>query len=162
MFTAVPKETAGRPRAAAPTGGGEGGSTASGEAGADGVCTAGETLTVHNFDNWCTVSLNGAATSVSPSYQACVAVGNSERIVVGPASSSFELGPNPFVIISGAEVPDAGTGIAGDGGFGSTRTAWVGNSSNTGICALVCCPFTDGTGCDSSFSGYSTFLSDCP
>ncbi len=145
-------------------GGGEGGATDSGEAGAEGGCPAGLTLTVHNFDNWCTVSLNGAATNVSASYESCAGVGSGASIVVGPASSAFELGPNPFVSISGAEVPDAGTRITGDGGFGSTRTVDVGNSgvSSTGICVLLCCPFADGTGCDSSQSGYTTFLSDCP
>jgi hypothetical protein len=57
---------------------------------------------------------------------------------------------------------DGGTSIAGDGGFGSTKTVDVGNRLNTGICVLLCCPFTDGTGCDSSSSGYSTFLQNCP
>ncbi len=152
-------------------GGGEGGTTASGEAGADGGCpgttpgTASYAITVHNFDNWCTVSLNGAAASVSSSYQACVPVGNSASIVVGPASSTFELGPNPFVRISGVELPGGdgappGT-VVGDGGVGSTSSVNVGINIGPG-CVLVCCPFTDGTGCDSSSSGYSTFLSACP
>jgi hypothetical protein len=151
-------------------GGGEGGTTTSGEAGADGGCTmfegegnAGGMITVYNFDNWCTVSLNGAAANVSSSYQACVPIGNSAPIVVGPASTMFELGPTPFVRISGAEVPDGSSTIfsMGDGGFGSTSTVIVGITS-AAACALVCCPFTDGTGCDSSFSGYSTFLQNCP
>ena len=34
--------------------------------------------------------------------------------------------------------------------------------SSASACVLVCCPFADGTGCDSSFSGYTSFLSDCP
>jgi hypothetical protein len=125
---------------------------------------AGGTITVYNFDNWCTVSLNGTATNVSSSYQACMGLGSSTAIVVGPASSTFELGPNPFVLI-GAELPGGdgappGT-VLGDGGVGSTSTVHVGiNTSHP--CVLVCCPFADGTGCDSSSSGYSTFLQNCP
>jgi hypothetical protein len=121
-------------------------------------------ITVYNFDNWCTVSLNGAATNVSSSYRACVPSGNSTTIVLGPASSTFELGPKPFVLI-GAELPDGGGAppgtVVGDGGFGSTSTVQVGISGSA-ACVLVCCPFTDGTGCDSSQSGYTAFLSDCP
>lgn len=140
-----------------PDSGGDGG-----EAGADGGCSGG-TITVHNFEQWCTVSLNGAASSVSSSYETCVPLGNSAPIVVGPASASYELGPNPFVHISGLEVPDGSLPgkVQGDGGFGSTSTVIVGVSSGPG-CVLVCCPFADGTGCDSSYSGYTSFLSECP
>jgi hypothetical protein len=94
-----------------------------------------------------------------------VPTGNSALIVVGPASSTFELGPNPFVRISDVEVPatDGGTPgtVVGDGGVGSTSSVNVGITFGAG-CVLVCCPFTDGTGCDSSSSGYSTFLQNCP
>lgn len=146
---------------------GEGGTTP-GEAGADGGCTmfeyegnAGGTITVSNFDNGCTVSLNGAATSVSSTYQACLPLGNAAQIVVGPASAMFEVGPTPFVRIWGGEVPDGSIMGMGDGGSGSTSRVQVGISSSA-ACVLVCCPFTDGTGCDSSFSGYSAFLQNCP
>jgi hypothetical protein len=119
-------------------------------------------VTVHNFDSWCTVSLKGATTSVATSYQACVPDGNSVPIVVGPASGTFELGPDPFVRFSGLEVPDGSAVVqAGDGGVGSTSTATVGVSTADG-CVLVCCPFTGGTGCDPSFTGYSAFLTQCP
>ena len=132
------------------------------DSGGDGGC-AGGTITVHNFDSWCTVSLNGSATSVAPSYETCVPLGNSASIVVGPASASFELGPSPFVRITGLEVPDGSLPgkIVGDGGVGSTDTVIVGMSGGPG-CVLVCCPFADGSGCDSSFSGYTSFLSECP
>jgi hypothetical protein len=88
--------------------------------------------------------------------------GNPAQIVVGPASTSFELGPTPFVSFSDVEELDSGLRTTtGDGGFGSTSTVVVGITVGPG-CVLVCCPFTDGSGCDSSFSGYSAFLSDCP
>jgi len=135
---------------------------AASETGADGGCSGG-TITVYNFDDWCTVSLYGAATSVSSTYEACVPYGNSATIVVGPASAAYELGPTPFVRISHLEVPDGSLPgkVVGDGGLGSTSTVIVGVSTTDG-CVLVCCPFADGTGCDSSFSGYTSFLAECP
>ncbi len=137
------------------------GGTDGGEAGADGGCSGG-TVTVHNFDSWCTVSINGAASSTAATSEACVALGNSFAIVVGPASASFELGPSPFVLIGGLEVPDgAAPTVVGDGGFGSTSKMIVGMSGGPG-CVLVCCPFADGSGCDSSFTGYTSFLTECP
>ncbi len=89
--------------------------------------------------------------------------GGSARIAVGPASGAFELGPNPFVRFSGVEFVGDGAPpgtVVGDGGVGFTSSVVVG--INFGGCVLVCCPFADGTGCDSSQSGYTTFLSDCP
>jgi hypothetical protein len=88
--------------------------------------------------------------------------GNSVPIVVGPASAAFEVGPAPFVRFSGLELPDGNVEVqAGDGGVGSTSTANVGVSLTDG-CVLVCCPFASGTGCDTSFTGYTAFLSECP
>ncbi|HEY1958119.1 MAG TPA: hypothetical protein VGH28_21010 [Polyangiaceae bacterium] len=125
------------------------------------TCSGG-TITVHNFESSCTVSLNGAASSVTTSYDTCVPFGNSAPIVVGPASATNELGPTPFVRMSGLEVPDGSLPgkVDGDGGLGSTNTVIVGVSSATG-CVLVCCPLADGTGCDSSASGFTSFLTTC-
>lgn len=138
-----------------------GGGNDAGEAGADGGCSGG-TVTVHDFDGWCTVSINGGASSTAPTSDACIALGNSFPIVVGPASASFELGPSPFVRIRGLEVPDGSAPtVVGDGGVGSTSKMIVGMSGGPG-CVLVCCPFADGSGCDSSFTGYASFLTECP
>jgi hypothetical protein len=138
-------------------GGAEASTTAEG-----GACT---TVNVYNFDNWCTVNVNGAATSdagpdsgelVAAPYSSCVTTGTSVHVTVAPASSTFELGPNPFVYASpdnyGSEVE------TGDGG---NATAILAVTIDAPACILVCCPFTNGTGCDSSESGYSAFLAHC-
>ena len=139
-----------------------GGGNDAGEAGVDGGGCSGGTVTVHDFDGWCSVSINGGASSTASTADACIALGNSFPIVVGPASASFELGPSPFVRIRGLEVPDGSAPIVtGDGGVGSTSKMIVGMSGGPG-CVLVCCPFADGGGCEASFTGYSSFLTECP
>ncbi len=127
----------------------EGGAEAS-TTGEGGACT---TVNVYNFDDWCTVSVNYAATSVAATYSSCVTTGGFVYVNVAPASSTFELGPNPFVYGSN----DPGTEVRFDGGSPSL----LGLTADGPACILVCCPFTNGTGCDASESGYSAFLANC-
>ena len=117
--------------------------------GEGGACT---TVNVYNFDSWCTVSVGGAATAAAATYSACVIPGESILIDVGPKNGTFELGPDPFVYASGP-----GTATDG-GGLTSTLNLLVGS---TPACVLLCCPFANGTGCDSSETGYTAFLANC-
>jgi len=132
---------------------------ASTDGGGDAGCT---TLDLYNFDSWCSVSIGGAATSTSGTQSVCVTPG-AISLVAEPKSSTFELGPDPWVYLSGAGGTDSGIAgtIVGDGGVGSTSTTSITVGSTPG-CVLVCCPFTNGTGCNSSFSGYTTFTANCP
>jgi hypothetical protein len=116
-------------------------------------------VTIKNFDTWCTVSVNGGAgTGAASIPNVCVPPNSAVTLVASPASG-FELGPTPWVFLSGTGGTDAGTAgtIAGDGGVGSTSTVTL-NVGTTPACALVCCPFTNGTGCNSAESGYTTFV----
>jgi hypothetical protein len=126
------------------------------EGGTDGgACT---TLTIYNFDSWCTVSISGGATSVKASYTACVPSGGSVVVAVGPASGSFEVGPDPWVSITSG---DAGV-LVSVADAGPDESLVNINVGSTPVCALLCCPFTNGTGCaNQPSSGYSTFLTDC-
>jgi hypothetical protein len=141
--------------AASSSGSSSGGSTdAATEAGpsadaGDAGCT---TLNVYNFDEWCSVSVNGAATSPNGLQTVCVPPG-SITLVAEPKNGTFELGPDPWVYISGAGGTDSGTAgtIVGDGGVGSTSTTAVVVGS-TPACVVVCCPFTGGTGCSTALS----------
>jgi hypothetical protein len=147
----------------------EAGSTEAGTS-TDAGCT---TLNVYNFKDWCTVSVNGTALSFPPNSAAtggtasvCVAPG-AVALVASPESATFELGADPWVYISGTGGTDSGIPgtIVGEGGVGSTSTTTV-NVGSTPGCVLVCCPFSsDGSGCNSAFSGYSGdggFTSNCP
>jgi hypothetical protein len=78
-------------------------------------------------------------------------------LTAGPASGEFELGPAPWVYISGTGGTTTGVQGTVSGGL-SSESVVVGSSPG---CVLVCCPFTDGTGCDSSFSGYTSWLTNC-
>jgi len=120
------------------------------------------TLNVYNFDSWCVVSVNGGTSSTASSQSVCVAPG-STPLVASPKDSTFELGPDPWVYISGTGGTDSGIAgtVVGDGGVGSTSSTTVVVGSTPG-CVLVCCPFTNGTGCNSAFSGFTTFTENCP
>jgi hypothetical protein len=115
------------------------------------------TLNVYNFATWCSVSVNGGAFSAGASQTVCVAPG-SIALEAQAKNAAFELGPDPWVYISGPGGTDSGTAGMLDGGVSST-TVVVG--SNPG-CVLVCCPFTNGTGCSSAFPGFSTWEANCP
>jgi hypothetical protein len=126
----------------------------------DASCT---TLNVYNFDSWCSVSVNGGTSKTDGVQTVCVTPG-SIPLVTSPKNATFELGQDPWVYISGAGGTDSGISgaIVGDGGVGSTSTTSVDVGTTTG-CVEVCCPFSsNGTGCTSAFTGYTTFTANCP
>jgi hypothetical protein len=108
-----------------------------GEAGCTGSTPV--ALTVLNVLVWCSVSVEGGASSAAAQQTVCVAPG-----VVSLAATSlpgFELGPAPWHDTSG----DLGSGDPGTlvGDVDSTTVSVTSGSA----CVWVCCPFTDGTGC---------------
>jgi hypothetical protein len=123
--------------------------------GGDASCT---TLSVFNFKSWCSVTVNGGTASTAAELPAACLPEGSVTLTAAPASGTFELGPDPWVYISGTGGTDSG--VAGTV-VGSTSTATVVLGSTPG-CVLVCCPFTNGTGCTSAESGYTAFLANCP
>src|SRR6202041_1405821 len=54
------------------------------------------TLTVMNFLNWCSVAINGGPASTAATVAASVTPGSVVTIVATPASSSFEIGTDPW------------------------------------------------------------------
>jgi hypothetical protein len=94
------------------------------------------TLTVMNFMSWCSVTINGGPSSSSSSVTASVAAGSTATIVATPASSSFQIGADPWFGVtqeSGGAAPgmDHGTGTS------ETTTATVIATGNQ--CVSVCC-----------------------
>jgi hypothetical protein len=125
------------------------------EDGGDAGCVM---LNVYNFDGWCSVSVNGGAFSPAPSQNVCVSPG-SVALAAMAASSTFELGPDPWLSISGTGGTDSGTAGMLDGGVTSTTV----NVGSTPGCVLVCCPFSsNGSGCTSAFPGFTAFAANCP
>ena len=103
------------------------------------------------------MSVNGGAFSAEGSQSVCVSPG-SISLEAEPASGAFELGSDPWLYISGTGGTTTGTSGTIASGVSST-TVMVGSSQG---CVLVCCPFTDGSGCNSSFGGFTTFTENCP
>jgi hypothetical protein len=125
------------------------------EDGGDAGCVM---LNVYNFFSWCQVSVNGGSFSSAASQMVCVAPG-SIALAAEPGNSTFELGPDPWVYISGPGGTDSGRPGTLDAGVSAT-TVTVG--SNPG-CVLVCCPFSsNGTGCTSAYPGFTNWEGNCP
>jgi hypothetical protein len=103
------------------------------------------------------VSVNGGAFSTASTQSECVAPGAID-LEAKPASGTFELGPDPWLYISGTGGTTTGSLGTVAGGVSSTTVAVDGSQG----CVLVCCPFTDGSGCTSAFSGFTTFTQNCP
>jgi len=104
-----------------------------------GTNAGGATLSVKNYLNWCSVEINGGAASTDATVTAAVAPGSMATLVATPASSSFEIGPNPWFGVdqnSGSAAP--GTDVRS--GTGETSTAVVTmNQDGTPQCVSVCC-----------------------
>jgi hypothetical protein len=116
-------------------------------------------LTVKNYLNWCTVSVNGMTTSAAPQQVVNVAPGT-YSLVAMRASSSFVVDGNMWHHTLG----DGGTGETGvvtkpdaqdEATWFSTAMVTVGTSAK---CVWVCCPFsTQGhPGCE------NTIADQCP
>lgn len=127
----------------------EGGDAATSEAAAD---EGGVTLTVLNYQSWCSVSINGGAASTSTSVLATVPSGSTASIVVQPASNMFVIGPDPWF---GVIEDDGGAAPGSDSDAGtvetSSATVVVTPNANTATgtaCVSVCCGDAPaGTGC---------------
>ena len=104
-----------------------------------GTSAGGATLTVKNFLNWCSIEINGGAASTDAVVTASVAPASMATIVAAPASSSFEIGPNPWFGVDqngGGAAPGSDVGS----GAGETSTAVVTISqAGTPQCVSVCC-----------------------
>jgi hypothetical protein len=127
----------------------EGGDEATSEASAD---AEGVTLTVLNYQSWCSVSINGGAASTSTSVLATLPSGSTASIVVQPASSMFVIGPDPWFGVIGDDGGGA-PGLDSDAGTVETSTATVvvvpnANTATGSACVSVCCgDAPSGTGC---------------
>ena len=124
--------------------GADSGSSSGGDSGSgDGGCSgnAPSQLTVLNYKNWCSVSINSSTFATGTSLTACVASGT-VSLAAMPKSATFELGPAPWHDTAG----DTGSGNPGTvSGTTDSTTVVVGAG---GKCVWVCCPFaSDGSGC---------------
>jgi hypothetical protein len=94
------------------------------------------TLTVLNFLNWCSVTIDGGAASTAASVTGSVAVGSTATIVVTPASSAFQIGADPwFGVTENGGAAAAGT----DNGTGATETSTATVVVAGNQCVSVCC-----------------------
>ena len=104
------------------------------------VCVS---LTVLNYEVWCSVTVNGGAAFVADAETFCVPSGTEQ--LAATAVLNFELGPAPWHDTVG----DKGDGDPGTvTGSGASAIDWttvvVGDAAT---CVWVCCPFDDGVGC---------------
>lgn len=102
-------------------------------------------LTVKNYLNWCSVSVNGGAASTAATQTVNVMPGTIP-LTATAASAAFIIAPNMWHHTTG----DTGAGETGTvTGSGTTAqsavTATVGGAPK---CVWICCPFTNGTGCN--------------
>ncbi len=125
-----------------------GGTSDASEAGA---CT---TLTVKNFDSWCTIAVGAAATKTDATQTTCVAPGSMVTLVaMANPIGGFEVGPAPWNDIPGdGDASVAGTQTGSGGSAQSSVNVTVGSSN---LCVYACCPFSGGSGC-------SGIVSPCP
>lgn len=152
----------------------------------DAACT---TLNLYNFKAWCSGTINGttnindndATPGTTTTTTVCLAAGPAS-LVASPLNSTFELGPNPWIFISGTDGGLMSGTIAADGGpdggtATSTTTVTLGTVPG---CVLLCCPFASGfhggidagpgemSGCTPDESGFGGdggdggFVSLCP
>jgi hypothetical protein len=101
-------------------------------------------LTVKNYLNWCSVTVNGGTASTAASQLVNVTPG-SIPLVAKVASAAFEISGNMWHHTSG----DTGAGEPGTvtGTGAATQSAATITVGATAACVWVCCPFVGGTGC---------------
>ena len=105
-------------------------------------------LTVKNFQNWCSVSVDGGSASAAPAQNVFVLPG-AIPLTATKASGLFEVGSNMWHHTDG----DTGSGEKGNWSTTDPTTATSSATVTVGSaakCVWVCCPFTSGTGCGSS------------
>jgi hypothetical protein len=97
------------------------------------------TLTVLNFLSWCSVTINGGASSTAATVTASVASGSVATVVVTPASSAFQIGTDPWF---GVDQNNGGAAGGTDVGSGTTETSTATvtiTGTGTTQCVSVCC-----------------------
>jgi hypothetical protein len=100
---------------------------------------AGPTLTVMNFLGWCSVRINGSGASTAETVAASVTSGSVATVVATPASSSFQIGADPWF---GVDQNDGGAASGTDVGESTSETSKATvttNGSGTTQCVAVCC-----------------------
>jgi hypothetical protein len=114
-------------------------------------------LTVKNVLNWCSVIVDGGTASTAATIVTNVMPG-AITLKAQRANSTFRIADNMWHLTDG----DSGTGETGTvtnpgtPTAESTVTATV--VASTPKCVWICCPFTDGSGCETA----TTDLHDCP
>ncbi len=94
------------------------------------------TLTVLNFLNWCTVTINGGAGSSEATVTGTVTVGSTATIVITPSSSAFQIGADPWF---GVTENNGGAAAGMDNGSGTTETSTATVVVSGNQCVSVCC-----------------------
>ncbi len=94
------------------------------------------TLTVLNFLNWCSVTINGGTASTGASLTASVASGSTATIVATPANNAFVIGADPWF---GVTQNDGGAAPGTDNGTGTTETSTATVVVTGTQCVSVCC-----------------------
>ena len=97
------------------------------------------TLTVMNFLNWCSVEINGGTASTGATVTASVTPGSMATVVATPASSSFQIGTDPWF---GVDQNDGGAASGTDVGSGTSETSTATVTipkTGTMQCVSVCC-----------------------
>jgi hypothetical protein len=110
---------------------------------------AGVTLTVLNFLNWCTVTINSDAPASGVTVLTSVPAGSTATLVAVPRAnlpdggSSFIIGPDPWF---GTNENDGGAanGVDQDAGGKESTTAQVTIGAGPTQCVSVCCAKPDG------------------
>lgn len=116
----------------------------------DAGCT---TLNLYNFKAWCSGTINGttpindndATAGTTTTTTVCLPPG-AVSLVTSPLNANFELGPNPWIFISGTDGGlMSGTIVADGGPEGGTATSTTSVTlGTTPGCVLLCCPFASG------------------
>ncbi len=113
--------------------GGQDASDASADAGAD----SGVTLTVMNFDSWCSITVNGGTPITGGSGTATFAPGSKVTLVATADNScSCQIGADPWF---GVDQNDGGAAPGSDSGTPGVTEATVTIGTSSTQCVSVCC-----------------------
>ena len=113
-------------------------------------------LTVKNVLNWCSVSVNGGAESTQGTIVTNVQPGTIP-LTAKAASAAFMIAPNMWHLTDG-DTGNGETGTVTGTGTAATSAVTATVAANTPKCVWICCPFTNGTGCEPA----TTNQHDCP
>ena len=100
-------------------------------------------LTVKNYLSWWSVTVNGGSASTAAQQQVFVQPGDIP-LTATKASAAFEIGPSMWHHTTGDTSGSGEDGTQVNGTSSTTATV----TSTAGKCVWVCCPFTNGTGCN--------------